>query len=194
MSLPTVRNAYILLDFGDFVSETSIDRGDPYIQMLALTSPSQAHTDFVNTRLNGTDTTGLPQYALLPASQQQHSPLAPGEAKALFIAKDWRWIVLGVLVAVGLLLGCCCWCCCCRRRKTRGGGVANSNYVFAMPAAAQRFVPTSWNRGDTARAQRQSPPSGAYQNPYNPSYQSYQGLNHPAPEAAEETHEMGGYK
>lgn len=61
-----VRNAYALIDFGDFVTTSSQDQVDPYVQLLPLTSNSTAHSDFVKVRLNGTDTTGT--QTLLPAS------------------------------------------------------------------------------------------------------------------------------
>ncbi|KAF9507093.1 hypothetical protein BS47DRAFT_1266993, partial [Hydnum rufescens UP504] len=72
-----LRNAYTLLNWGDFVDDTSAARGQPFIQLQPLTSQTQAHQDFVNVRLNGVDTTGSSQYKLL--SQGKSSPLASGE-------------------------------------------------------------------------------------------------------------------
>lgn len=72
-----VRNAYTLLNWGDFVDDSSAARGSPFIQLLPLTSPVQAHQEFVKVRLNGVDTTGDPQYKLL--AHGKSSPVPKGE-------------------------------------------------------------------------------------------------------------------
>ncbi|SRR5258707_5261202 len=72
-----VRNAYTLLNWGDFVDQTSAARGTPYIQMEPMTGQSQAHKEFVAARLGGVDTTGDPQWKL--SSHQQSSPVSKGE-------------------------------------------------------------------------------------------------------------------
>lgn len=106
------------MDFGDFVSDTSTDRSEPFIQLLALTDRATAHADFVKTRLNGIDTTGEPQYALLPTSQGQHSPITLRERELFLEAKhELVWVlgpVLGGILLVGIL-GWCCFRCCCRK-------------------------------------------------------------------------------
>ncbi|TFY75629.1 hypothetical protein EWM64_g8384 [Hericium alpestre] len=77
LGMAFMRNAYSLIDFGNFVSGTK-DTADPFIQMLPLTDPATAHADFVKARLNGVDT---PSKALLPASQESHSPMSAAEKK-----------------------------------------------------------------------------------------------------------------
>ena len=77
IDLRIVRNAYTLLNWGDFVDESSAARGSPYIQLLPITSPVQAHQEFVKARLNGVDTTGDSQYKLL--SHGKSSPVPKGE-------------------------------------------------------------------------------------------------------------------
>ena len=63
----TVRNAYMLIDFGDFVDGSSSKKADPYIQLLPLTDDlAEAHSDFVNVRQMGVDQTG--NFHLLPAT------------------------------------------------------------------------------------------------------------------------------
>ncbi|KAI0341939.1 acid protease [Trametopsis cervina] len=67
LGMAFLRNAYILINFGDFVDGASSKTADPYIQLLPLTSDrAEAHSDFVNVRLMGIDDTG--NYKLLPAS------------------------------------------------------------------------------------------------------------------------------
>ncbi|KAJ7069539.1 aspartic peptidase A1 [Mycena amicta] len=114
-----LRNAYTLMDYGDWVDGTTNDRGDPFIQLLPLTDRDAAHADFVKVRLNGVDTTGSSQYALLPASEQQKSPVSEEEKKKKYeemILSRWPYILVGCLVGVILLVAFIVWRCCCRKR------------------------------------------------------------------------------
>lgn len=77
LNCSVVRNAYTLLNWGDFVDESSAARGSPFIQLLPLTDPVQAHQEFVKARLGGVDTTGDPQYKLL--AHGKSSPVSKGE-------------------------------------------------------------------------------------------------------------------
>lgn len=62
-----MRNAYISINYGDFVDGSTNKKADPYIQLLPLTDDlAEAHSDFVNVRLMGDDQTG--NFHLLPAS------------------------------------------------------------------------------------------------------------------------------
>ena len=69
----TVRNTYTLISFGNLVDGGS-DSSNPYIQLLSVTNWEAAVNDFINVRLDGQDLINSSQYALLPASQEQHSP------------------------------------------------------------------------------------------------------------------------
>ncbi|KAJ7668193.1 aspartic peptidase domain-containing protein [Mycena rosella] len=51
-----LRNVYTLINFGDFIADSK-GKADPYIQFFSTTDPAEAHADFVQARLNGTDTT-----------------------------------------------------------------------------------------------------------------------------------------
>ena len=53
-----VRNVYLLINYGDFVDGTT-NKAPPYAQLLSLTDPAAAHSDFVEVRLDGVDTTGM---------------------------------------------------------------------------------------------------------------------------------------
>ncbi|KAF7314598.1 Aspartic peptidase A1 [Mycena kentingensis (nom. inval.)] len=119
MGMTFHRNAYTLMDFGDWADDTD-DQGDPYMQLLPLTDRNSAHADFVKVRLNGVDSTGDAQYALLPTSQQQHSPISEEEKKKNYermILSRLPYIITGVLAAVALLVGYIVWRCCCRRKR-----------------------------------------------------------------------------
>ncbi|KAI9433250.1 acid protease [Lactarius psammicola] len=129
LGMSFMRNVYALFDYGNYVDDTSNDRGDPYVQLLSVTDATSAHADFVKTRLNGTDTTGSSSKTLLPASQESHSPLSPGEKKQHIVgavARNWPYILVGCLVFVLSVVGCCIYACCCRKRR-KGVRALNKN-------------------------------------------------------------------
>ena len=49
-----MRNAYALINFGDFV-DGGLNTAPPFVQLLSITNSTQAHQDFVNARLGGVD-------------------------------------------------------------------------------------------------------------------------------------------
>ncbi len=141
----SVRNVYALFDYGNYVDDTSNDRGDPYVQLLSVTDATSAHTDFVKTRLNGTDTTSSSSKTLLPASQESHSPLSPGEKKQHIVgavARNWPYILVGCLLFVLSVVGCCVYACCCRKRR-KGARAFNKNPYQAIqePAPPMHMKP-----------------------------------------------------
>lgn len=109
----TVRNVYILINYGDFV-EGSSSTADPYIQMLATTEPVEAHQDFVNVRLGGKDDAN---WQLLPASSTGSSP----KTESTFIRRiKYYWpIIAGVAGFLVLVLIVSCLCVRRRRRNQR---------------------------------------------------------------------------
>ena len=117
----TVRNTYTYINFGDFVDGNPGNQGDPYIQLLSVTDAGVAHKDFVTTRLNGTDTTGDNAHALLPASQEKHSPVSGNEKAKNAFFRYWPWLVGGVGLIALAGLAWFLYTCCCRRRRGRVG-------------------------------------------------------------------------
>ncbi len=116
----TVRNTYTLLDYGDFVDDSTNDRGEPFVQLLPITNVNEAHQDFVQVRLSGVDTTGDSSQWLLPASEGQTSPETEAEKKQHLegaVLRQWPYILLGCLLFVILVVGLIIWKCCCRRKK-----------------------------------------------------------------------------
>ncbi|KAI0706826.1 acid protease [Cerioporus squamosus] len=65
LGMSFLRNAYMLINFGDFVEGSLAKVGDPYIQLLPLTDPVEAHNDFVQIRMGGVDRSA--DLKLLPA-------------------------------------------------------------------------------------------------------------------------------
>jgi hypothetical protein len=118
-----LRNTYTLLDYGNFISASSNDRGEPYAQLLPLTDPKTAYNDFVKVRMGGVDRTSDPRYQLLPADQMQKSPVSSEEKKKKYqemILSRWPYIFVGCFVFVLLVTGYIIWRCCCRRRCGKG--------------------------------------------------------------------------
>lgn len=125
-----------MINFGDFVDGSSSNVASPYIQLLSTTDAGTAHTDFVNTRLSGVDTTGS-QSALVPESQAQHSPEPSSsddddndtgslrnavntvEDKVKKVYKKW-WFITAAAVIGAVLLGLIGWClfAMCRTRRS----------------------------------------------------------------------------
>ncbi|KAI5122263.1 hypothetical protein M0805_007127 [Coniferiporia weirii] len=175
LGMAFLRNVYLLIDFGDFVDGSASSIGDPYIQLLPTTSSASAHTDFVNTRLNGVDTTGS-QTPLVSEADAQHSPdtdndadtnnlktafnNATNSAKKLFYKSVWFIVlVCAVGVLVLLLLGWCVYASCCRAR--RSSVRTEAAFVPAMGAYAPLRDPRMPPAGGAA------PPYG---HGYNPSF------------------------
>jgi hypothetical protein len=90
-----------------------------------VTNVTQAHEDFVQTRLDGVDTTGDPQYALLPPGEAMFSPDPIDVAKEP-VESTWDKIktiviivasIVGGVIVLGLLLFILSRCCGGRRRN-----------------------------------------------------------------------------
>jgi len=114
-----VRNTYTLLNYGNFINGGS-NSNNPYVQLLPLTNVESAVNDFINVRTNGQNLINSSQYALLPASQQQHSPESAEEKKQQYeeeVLSRWPYILVGCLLFLILLVGYCVWRCCCRRKR-----------------------------------------------------------------------------
>ncbi|EJU02738.1 acid protease [Dacryopinax primogenitus] len=113
-----LRNSYTLLNYGDFISNgTTSNTADPYMQLLSITDPVKAMNEFIGARLQ---TYGPINYSLLPASQQQHSPVPAGETVAHYEADVLRYlpeIIVGCAAVLLLIVGCIIWRCCCTKRQ-----------------------------------------------------------------------------
>ncbi|KAG1901319.1 aspartic peptidase domain-containing protein [Suillus fuscotomentosus] len=119
LGMAFLRNTYALINYGNFITGGS-NSNNPYIQLLPLTNVESAVNDFIQVRLNGQNTINSSQYALLPASQEQHSPESAAEKKQAYeelVLSRWPYIVVGGLVLLILLISYCVWRCCCRRKR-----------------------------------------------------------------------------
>lgn len=119
LGMAFLRNTYTLINYGNFITGGS-NSHNPYVQLLPLTNIESAVNDFIQVRLNGQNTINSPQYALLPASQEQHSPESAAEKKQAYeelVLSRWPYILFGIMVFLILLISYCVWRCCCRRKR-----------------------------------------------------------------------------
>jgi len=131
-----LRNAYMLANFGDFVQGKSGKTADPYVQLLPLTADlAAAHSDFVNVRLNGSDTTGGQILLDNVTASGPPDPTFSSDSNSGFVGffDKHKWIIIGAAIGVGVLLLALlvALCCCCGGRKKKwmkGVPVGNGAY------------------------------------------------------------------
>ncbi|KAJ7079759.1 aspartic peptidase domain-containing protein [Mycena belliarum] len=140
-----LRNVYTLIDFGDYVADSK-NKADPYIQFLSITDPADAHNDFVQSRLNGVDTTNN----IFNSNNTTIDDGNPKKFNKLYYIIGAS--VLGglLLIALGILL--------CRRRKSSQQGVYRPLH---LPAPGATGAPPMYQQGPMYQQ-----PYGA--NTYNP--------------------------
>lgn len=119
LGMSFLRNVYALFSYGDFITTSvsnSTVRAAPYVQLLSMTDPSEAHLDFVKQRLNGVDTTGSQVLGSAGSDNSSSSSTSSSSNhRTLYIALA---IGAGVL-AILFFLGACCM----RRTKVRNANV-----------------------------------------------------------------------
>lgn len=117
----SVRNAYMLVNFGDFIDGKTDKVANPYVQLLSTTDDiSEAHADFVNVRLKGVDTTSGQSFL------DNFTPSGPADVRTSHNNADFSsWIDRHktILIAVGASLGgalllLIAALCLCRRRRS----------------------------------------------------------------------------
>jgi hypothetical protein len=162
-----VRNAYLLVNYGDFV-DGGKSTAAPYIQLLSITNDTAAaHQDFVKVRLGGNDST-------TDKSKGGSSSTTKLNIKRIAIIAGAAG--LGVLA---LLFGLCF--CCVRRRgvqkATTGGvmGFGGRTYQPLHEPAPNAAYETHAlpNLGYTGGQYGQAPPTYGAQPPHG-SQQQYQ--------------------
>ncbi|ESK90521.1 aspartic peptidase a1 [Moniliophthora roreri MCA 2997] len=165
LGMSFLRNAYTLFNFGDFVAGSNgTKRGNPYIQMLSTTEPSEAHSDFVQVRLEGVDTTD--GQTLGPGKQRNSTP---GNN-----TKSNRALYLGLAIAAGSLAVLLLIFACFYRRRRNGnvskpGGSLGAYSRLSVPAPDMRDQSTPFNPQQLYDAPQQANQAPApYQNQDNP--------------------------
>lgn len=157
---PLVRNAYLLVNFGDFVDGKQDKVANPYVQLLPTTDVAEAHSDFVQVRLKGVDTTGGQTFL------DNFTPSGPPDVRNTNSDNSFSsWLQKNkiILIAVGASIGGVLLLlfvalCCCRRRKSN---------VREQDGRRVRFteVPAG-NKGGYKRLHEPTPSAGSRPPPY----------------------------
>ncbi|KAA1469689.1 acid protease [Dentipellis sp. KUC8613] len=169
LGMAFLRNAYMMVNYGDFV-DGSTSKTDPYVQLLSITNDTaEAHSDFVNVRLDGVDKTGEQRLSNTPAPSSDPTPDNTKNDDDSPIKSFWdkhKMVIIIVASSVGgvLLLAILACCCCGRRNKgarpafvPAGFGGARSYQPLHEPAPA----------GEMHQVQGYHPtPGSSYPNPW----------------------------
>jgi len=123
LGMAFLRNVYLLVNYGDFQIGTST-KAAPFVQLLSTSnSSSELHTDFVQVRLNGVDTTST-QVLLAPDTSGALSPTSSPSSSSDNTKKILIYAGIGAGgLAVLLILGFCISSCCRRRSKGTKAGL-----------------------------------------------------------------------
>jgi hypothetical protein len=138
-----VRNVYLLINYGDYV-DGATTKASPYVQLLSTTNPASAHLDFINVRLNGTDTTGSQVFVAAPSSSAND---LDGVHKSSDHAKKTATIVGAVTGTVFLVAVCAIMFFMYRRRQRKrlvpatDFSTANAGSVFYDTAYRPLLLP-----------------------------------------------------
>jgi hypothetical protein len=115
LGMSFLRNAYTLINYGDFVDGTT-NRADPYIQLFAITNDTtEAHQDFIKVRLDGKDNGKSPNS--VSGSNSTTNKSSPFTSNRKLIT----YIAIGAAGATGGLI-LISICCCLRNRKKKMSG------------------------------------------------------------------------
>jgi len=103
LGMSFLRNAYMLVNFGDFIDGKQDKVANPYIQLLPTTdSISEAHNDFVQVRLKGIDSTSSQTFL------DNYTPSGPPDTRTSTTNSgfsDWLSRHKTILIAVGASIG-----------------------------------------------------------------------------------------
>ncbi|KAI0051051.1 acid protease [Auriscalpium vulgare] len=128
LGMAFLRNAYLLVNFGDFV-DGSTSRANPYVQLLSITNDTAAaHTDFVNVRLNGVDKTGDQRTT---AGQTPDSNNNDDDDKSWFSRHKTAVIIAGAVGGGLVLLGIAAAIISSMRKRNRA---SSSGFISAGPS------------------------------------------------------------
>ena len=131
---------------------------DPYVQLLSITDPAAAHTDFVNVRVNhiATSTAHPTQTPLVDEALKNSNPrpsvgssqTSSGNVKSSFLREKIPIIIVSS-IGVGLMLLGIIVLCCTRDRFSKRGrySLANTYRSYQQLGAPAPLAETSGVRG-----------------------------------------------
>lgn len=150
----TVRNAYMYINFGDFVEGKLDQVADPYIQLLSTTNDTaEQHSDFVKVRGDA-------------------ASWDPTANKVLTWIRHHLALVIGLSVGVGVLILVAIASCCLRNRKIRATPAGFVSYQSSYqplhePAPASYDMHALGAGGYSSQPPQQH---GNYNNPWDSRY------------------------
>jgi hypothetical protein len=146
LGMAFLRNAYMLANFGDFIDGSSVNKINPYIQLLSITNDTaETHSDFVNVRLNGSDTSGATHSAEAKSSYT---------SSRYAVKRITTYVIAGCVVGGLLLIGfVAAIASCCRRNRYRP-----LNYPAPVAPMDVYMVPSAVRYGYN--------PGARYNNPF----------------------------
>lgn len=115
LGMAFLRNAYMLVDLGDFVDGSTSQTAAPYVQLLPLTTQAEGHADFVRERLGGVDNTSA--FHLLPAVPNTNNAGTSSESFADKVKPYVPYIIAGSVTVGILLIVAFAYCLSNRRRR-----------------------------------------------------------------------------
>ncbi|ETW81523.1 aspartic peptidase, partial [Heterobasidion irregulare TC 32-1] len=133
LGMAFLRNAYLLVNYGDFLEGSNSTTADPYIQLLSLTNDTaEAHQDFVQVRLDGDDRTGSQRLSASNSSSiSSPSSSDDDDGSESFFDKHKTAVIIGAAVAGGLvLLGALAGVALCLGRKRQARMSAGKPLVY----------------------------------------------------------------
>ncbi|KAJ7069540.1 aspartic peptidase domain-containing protein [Mycena amicta] len=146
-----LRNVYTLINFGDFVADSKT-KADPYIQFLSIMgSAAEAHSDFVQSRLGGIDTTTN----VFSANPSNNSDSDNNHSRTIY------YIIAASIVGALALIGIAFYF--YRNRKSAQRGVYRPLHLPAGPGG----VPPMYQQQQPMYPQ-QTQPYGVHPPVYNP--------------------------
>lgn len=85
----------MLVDFGDFVDRNPESQADPYMQLLSVTDPADAHNDFVQSRLS-TSSAAKPKGQDNPSKKASDNDA--GRSANNFIGTMWPCFIVSAII------------------------------------------------------------------------------------------------
>ncbi|KAF8133713.1 aspartic peptidase domain-containing protein [Boletus edulis] len=120
LGMAFLRNAYMLIDFGNLVDAASPSTDTAYIQLLPITNATEAAQDFAKVRHGSGASTAGNQLNSGHSSSSKSSP------------KSW---LIGLIAGIGLLVALVAGLvCCCRRRRTNNTMAPKTAWVPNVPS------------------------------------------------------------
>ncbi|KAF7977727.1 hypothetical protein HWV62_2792 [Athelia sp. TMB] len=167
LGMAFLRNAYLLVNFGDFVDGTSVT-ANPYVQLLSLTNnTAEVHKDFVNVRLGGKDTTINLNNGNGSSSSSSSSSTSPKNWWDKLSSTTKKIIIASAAGGACLIVLLLAFCCCCRSRGAR----ANAG-TGVMGFGGQTYRPLN-EPAPGAATETYALPNVGYNQPPPPGYGNY---------------------